>query len=103
MLFAIIATDGPDAARLREAWLAAHLEFVLGALDVIRIAGPLLDAPGGRPVMSLYVIEAVDSAQALKFLEGDPYYQAGVWADVTIRPFLGAAGTWVGGAAWLAR
>lgn len=103
MLFAIIATDAPDAARLREARLAAHLEFVLGVLDTIRIAGPLLDAPGGRPQMSLYVIEAVDAAAALKFLEGDPYYQAGVWADITIRPFLGAAGTWVGGAAWRAK
>lgn len=103
MLFAIIATDGPDAARLRKAGLAAHLQFVQSVLEVIRIAGPLLDAPGGRPAMSLYVIEAVDVAAALQFLEGDPYYQAGVWADVTIRPFLGAAGTWVGGAAWLVR
>jgi uncharacterized protein YciI len=101
MLFAIIGHDAPEAPRLRAAHLDAHLQFVLGVLDDIRIAGPMLDGPGGRPAMSLYVIEAADAAAALAFVERDPYYRAGVWADVQIRPFMGVAGTWVGGAAWL--
>ena len=39
-------------------------------------------------------------ACARRLLEADPYHRAGVWAHVTVEPFLGAAGRWVGGLAW---
>jgi len=103
MLFAMILTDGPDAQVLRTTHLESHLNFVLGTLDHIRVAGPLMDGATGRPGMSLYVIEADDEAAAHGFLQQDPYYRAGVWSGIEIRPFVAAAGTWVGGAAWLNR
>ncbi len=101
MLFAMTLTDGAGAQSLRTEHLDAHLQFVLGVLDRIRVAGPMMDASTGQAGMSLYVIEAEDVAAARRFLEQDPYYRAGVWSGIDIREFRAAAGTWVGGAAWL--
>ena len=102
MLFLVMGTDGPEAPALRKAWLQQHLDWVLGAMPAIRVAGPLLESSDGAPCASLYVIEAEDQAAAETLLAGDPYHLAGVWRSVTLMPFKAAAGTWVGGAAWLA-
>jgi len=100
MLFVVVGEDSKDAPRLREELLQAHFDWVLGAMDRIRVAGPIRDAQG-RNCASLYVLEAADEADARAFLAGDPYYAGGVWRNVSFRPFVGAAGTWVGGASWL--
>lgn len=102
MLFLVLGTDGPDAPALRKAYLQQHLDWVLGAMPAIRVAGPLLDSPDGAPCSSVYVLEAEDPAAAESLLGSDPYHRAGVWQSVTLMPFKAAAGTWVGGAAWLA-
>lgn len=100
MLFMVLGEDSSDATRLREQLLQAHLAWVVGAMERIRVAGPIKDARG-RPCASLYVIEAEDERSARAFLEGDPYYSGGVWREVRFRPFMAAAGTWTGGASWL--
>jgi len=100
MLFVVVGQDSSDAPRLREVLLQAHLDWVVGVMDRIRVAGPLTDAHG-RPCASLYVLEAEDEHAARRFLEGDPYYSGGVWREVSFRPFVAAAGTWTGGPSWL--
>lgn len=103
MLYAVIGRDGPDAPRLRREHLQAHLDWVVTVMERIRVAGPLRDAPGGEPRMSLYVLEAADESAARDFLEGDPYFRQGVWERVDVMALDAAAGTWVGGARWLQR
>jgi uncharacterized protein YciI len=49
------------------------------------------------------VLEAADEADARAFVGSDPYFRGGVWQAVEFLPFFAAAGTWVGGAAWLDR
>jgi uncharacterized protein YciI len=100
MLFVVIGTDGPEAPTRRREHLEAHLDWVRGAMERIRVAGPLRATPGGEPCMSLYVLDAVDEADARALLATDPYFKAGVWRTVDFRAFHAAAGTWVGGAAW---
>ncbi len=100
MLFMVVGEDSSNAPRLREQLLQAHLAWVLGAMERIRVAGPIKDARA-RPCASLYVIEADDEGAARALLEGDPYYSGGVWREVSFRPFVAAAGTWIGGASWL--
>ncbi len=100
MLFMVLGEDSSDAPRLREELLQAHLDWVIGAMDRIRLAGPLKDEQG-RPCASLYVLEAEDESAAREFLALDPYYSGGVWREVRFRPFVAAAGTWTGGASWL--
>ncbi|MCU0975655.1 MAG: YciI family protein [Steroidobacteraceae bacterium] len=100
MLFIVIGTDGPDAAERRRAHLDAHLEWVLTAMDRLRVAGPVRNTPGGAPCMSIYILEAIDEADARALVGSDPYFKAGVWQTVEFRLFSAAAGTWVGGATW---
>lgn len=92
--------DGPDGARLRGEHLAAHLDFVERHVDTLLVAGPLLDTESGAMTGSLYVLDVADADAALAFLERDPYWQAGLWAEVDLRPFRGVAGRWVGGRNW---
>jgi|DewCreStandDraft_4_1066084.scaffolds.fasta_scaffold440065_1 uncharacterized protein YciI len=101
MLFIVIATDGPESAERRRTHLDAHLAWVLTVMDRLRVAGPARDAPGGPPCMSVYILEAADEADARALVARDPYFRAGVWQSLEFRHFSAAAGTWVGGAAWL--
>lgn len=100
MLFLLIGEDSDDAPRLREELLQAHLDWVVGAMERIRVAGPLRDG-AGRNCASVYVLEADDESDARGLIGGDPYFRGGVWRTVSLRPFVAAAGTWTGGATWL--
>lgn len=99
MLFLIRCEDAEGASTPREQALAEHLSFVEANMDRIRVAGPVKDAED-RTVASAYIVEAADQADAEAFLASDPYFAAGVWQSTTIAPFLGVAGTWVGGKNW---
>lgn len=101
MLFVVIGTDGPEAKSRRRELLAGHLAWVEGVMPSVRVAGPLRETADGEPCMSLYVLEAEDEAAARALVAGDPYFKGGVWKTVEFRHFNAAAGTWVGGAAWL--
>lgn len=103
MLFVVIGRDGPEAPARRKEHLEAHLAWVLGAMERLRVAGPLRPAAGAEPCASLYVLEAADEDDARAFVGSDPYFRGGVWQTVEFLPFFAAAGTWVGGAAWLAQ
>lgn len=100
MAYVIVGRDAPNSAEPRQAHLAQHLEFVERSIDRILVAGPLRDPATGANVGSLYVLDVDTEADARRLLEADPYHRAGVWAHVTVEPFLGAAGRWVGGLAW---
>lgn len=97
--YAIVARDGPGAEPRRMAVRDAHFAHVERHLDRIAVAGPLKDAAGGF-TGSILVVAAASEAEARAMLEADPYWIAGVWADVTIEPFVPAAGTWIGGTIW---
>jgi uncharacterized protein YciI len=97
-LFAFRCLDGPGSAARREAALAAHLAYVEEHMDQYAVAGPLIE--GEHMVGSLLIIKASDAAEARARLEADPYFTAGVWANITCEEFRAVAGDWVGGAAW---
>ncbi len=103
MPYVIVGRDAPGSEGPRREHLQRHLEFVERVLDRILVAGPLSDPATGAQCGSLYVLDVADERAARALLEQDPYYAAGVWSSVTIEPFVGAAGTWVGGLAWKTR
>lgn len=82
MLYAVICTDKPDHLEVRKANRPAHVEY-LKATSVVQ-AGPFLDATGDM-CGSLVIIEAEDMAAAQAWAAGDPYGQAGLFADVRIE------------------
>jgi uncharacterized protein YciI len=94
MLYAIISVDVADSLAKRLAARPAHIE----RLQALQNEGRLLLA-GPHPAIdsenpcdagftgSLIVAEFTDLAAAQQWAEADPYIDAGVYANVTVKPF----------------
>jgi hypothetical protein len=94
MLYAIIARDKDDSLARRLAARADHL----ARLETLRDDGRLLLA-GPHPAIdtpepgaagftgSLIVAEFASLEDAREWAERDPYVEADVYADVTVKPF----------------
>ena len=88
MLFAIYATDKPDALETRMAARQAHLDYVKGGFkDNILTAGPRLSDDGEKMIGSLFVIDLPDRAAVDNFCKNDPYAIAGVFEHVEVTGF----------------
>ncbi|MDO8348568.1 MAG: YciI family protein [Rugosibacter sp.] len=94
MLYAIIAEDAPNSLERRLATRPVHLARLtaMQAAGRLVLAGPFpaIDSPDPGPAGfsgSLIVAEfdSLESAQA--WAEADPFVSAGVYAQVTVRPF----------------
>lgn len=83
MLFAVLLTDDPEFAHMRERHMAEHLAFLERNADRIRSAGPLREADGAG-AGGLWLVEA-DSAGAVQTLvESDPFWPTGLRASVRV-------------------
>ena len=94
MLYAIIATDQPGTLDQRLAARPAHLARLLQLRDEGRLvlAGPhpAIDSPDPGPAGfsgSLIVAEFDSLKAALHWADSDPYSEAGVYAQVQVKPF----------------
>ena len=90
-LFALFCVDKPDALALRLATREAHLAYVGGFRDQMKLGGPLLDEAGDM-AGSLIVVDVADLAAAQAFSASDPYTKAGLWARVDIKAFKATLG-----------
>lgn len=97
---AVICHDGPDSQAARKAAAQDHLRYVESILDRLALAGPLFSDDGERMIGSVYVFKTESLDEARRWLEADPYFKAGFWQSVDYRPFLPAAGDFVGGTVW---
>ncbi|MBB4286574.1 YciI family protein [Roseospira goensis] len=87
MLFAIYCLDKPNSRTLRLETRAAHLSHAKAQGDSIRLGGPLMTDDGQDMVGSLLIVDMPDKAAVEDFVRDDPYYQAGLFEAVLIRPF----------------
>lgn len=94
MLYCIVADDVPDSLEKRAGARPAHLERLQALQDEGRLllAGPFpaIDAPDSGPAGftgSLIVAEFATLADAQRWADADPYRAAGVYRDVSVRPF----------------
>lgn len=94
MLYAIIADDRPDSLAARLAARPAHLARLQALQDDGRLllAGPFpaIDANDPGPAGfsgSLIVGEFASLAEAKAWADADPFVAAGVYAQVTVKPF----------------
>ena len=85
MLYVFICEDKPDSEELRKSVRAQHLEYIQN-YDV-RFAGPMLADDETTMIGSIIVIEAATRQAANAFAASDPYGEAGLFQQVTIRPF----------------
>ena len=94
MLYAIVGDDTPGSLDARLAARPAHLARLQLLKDEGRLvlAGPFpaLDSPDPGPAGysgSLIVAEFESLEAAQHWADADPYLAAGVYAQVTVRPF----------------
>jgi len=94
MLYAIISQDVENSLPLRKQARPAHIERLNTLRDEGRLilAGPHpaidSDEPGEAGFSgSLVVAEFNSLADAKEWADTDPYVEAGVYADVVIKPF----------------
>ena len=85
-LFVLHCLDKPDSLELRMATREAHLAHLRPQADLLKLAGPLLDA-AGEPIGSLLIVDVADLAAAQAFSAADPYTKAGLWSQVEITAF----------------
>ncbi len=94
MLYAILSEDIADSLEKRMAARPAHLQRLQDLQNEGRliIAGPhpAIDSntPGDAGFTGSLVIAEFDSlVQAKNWAENDPYIDAGVYAEVSVKPF----------------
>jgi uncharacterized protein len=94
MLYAIVATDVPDSLEKRLSVRPAHVERLVALKEQGRmvLAGPnpAIDSidPGAAGFSgSLIVAEFESLAAAQAWADTDPYIAAGVYANVSVKPF----------------
>lgn len=92
--YAICGVDHADSLEKRQSARAAHLQRLAHLRDAGRLllAGPFpaIDCEDPGPAGfsgSLIVAEFADLAQAQAWADADPYIAAGVYREVTVRPF----------------
>jgi uncharacterized protein len=73
---------------LRATLRPAHREYLAKFSEQLAFAGPLLAEDGVTPVGSLLVLDFETVEEANAFIKGKPYTVAGLYASVSIRPFL---------------
>ena len=95
MLYCIIGTDRPDSLPLRKQARPDHLKRLETLRDQGRLilAGPnpAIDSPdpGKAGFSGSLIVAEFDSLEAARaWADADPYVQAGVYAEVEVRPFL---------------
>ena len=93
MWYLIYAEDVADSLSLRQSARPAHLERLQTLRDTGRLllAGPNpaidSDDPGSAGFTGSTVIAAFDSlAEAQAWAKSDPYVEAGVYANVSVKP-----------------
>lgn len=94
MLYAIISRDVDDSLPKRQDARPAHLARLEALRDAGRLvlAGPhpAIDAndPGPAGFTGSLVVAEFESLEAARaWADADPYLEAGVYADVTVKPF----------------
>ncbi|MBK1679853.1 YciI family protein [Rhodocyclus tenuis] len=95
MFYAIVAADRPDSLAARLAARAPHRERLrlLQEAGRLLLAGPFpaIDAADPGPAGfsgSLIVAEFASLDEAIAWANADPYVAAGVYATVSVKPFL---------------
>lgn len=89
MLYAIMSEDIPNSAALRKGARSAHLARIETLRDTGRlvVAGPHSSVGGDEVTGSLIIAEFEDYDTACRWADADPFVTAGVYSNVTVKPF----------------
>jgi uncharacterized protein YciI len=84
MLFVVLFQDNPDRLSVRAAFMTAHLAYLDTHRDTIRVAGSLRTDPDVQPLGACWIVEAPDRGAAEALCHDDPFWKAGLRAEVKV-------------------
>ena len=87
MHYVLYCLDKSGHGRIRADNRNAHLDYLKSFGEAVFAAGPLLDDAGVNMIGSLLILDLPDRAAVDRFLAGDPYGQAGLFASVKVSPW----------------
>lgn len=86
MQFVVMCYDGAGKLDERMATRPAHLDFLKGNAATVKLAGPMLDDDGEKPMGSCLIVEAESVEAVHSFCDQDPYFQKGVFEKRIVHP-----------------
>lgn len=97
MPYSAICRDREDTPtdELRQRALRKHLDYIATIQHKVLVAGPLSIGASTGFNASLFVYDCDDPEEARQLLEGDPYWQAGIYGEITWARFTPARGIWL--------
>jgi len=87
MHYIIHCLDAPGSVDKRLAHYEAHKAYLSEPSVDIVISGPLLADDHETMIGSFLLVEADSLEAATEFNRNDPFYAAGLWEHISIRPF----------------
>ena len=84
MLWLITCKDKPETAAARAEHLSPHREYLASQKPILVLAGATLSDDGESMTGSCFVLNVSTRAEAEQFSAGDPFTQAGIFAEVNI-------------------
>jgi uncharacterized protein YciI len=84
MPYFIETYDKPDHYWLRLQERTAHLDFLALHADSLLACGAKLSDDESTASGGIYVVDVEDRGAAAAFIANDPFYKAGLFADVSI-------------------
>ena len=92
MEYFIYCRDKPGAGGILEELAEAHWSFMDGYADAMIARGPTLTPDRTRHTGSMHIIDLADDDAAHAFAFEEPYFKAGVYAQVLIRRWVNELG-----------
>ncbi len=84
MPYIIETFDKPNSLDVRKAHRPAHLQFLEDNKALLIACGAKLHDDGGDLGGGIYIVNLESREEARALIEADPFYQAGLFADVKI-------------------
>jgi uncharacterized protein len=84
MRFALQCVLAENVDEKRLALRPTHLRYLAANKERIFCGGPTIDG-NGQPEMMLIILNAPDLSSAEAFIQAEPYNQAGIFKQVTVR------------------
>jgi uncharacterized protein len=86
-LFMLTCLDKAGALETRLATRPAHLDYVSGFGEAVKLAGPILSEADASPEGSFFILDMDNLSDVHAFADGDPYLAAGVFERRDVRAF----------------
>jgi len=87
MAFFVYGRDVPDFAGDSDALDEAHWAYMDRWASQLVARGPTLSSDGSTHTGSVHIVDLLDGVQARRFAFEEPYYRAGLYEEITVRPF----------------